>query len=55
MTITVTQVPGWLTYNPKELSFVGRALSTNVGTYTIIVTATDTKNESTSTSFNVDV
>lgn len=56
MTITVTQVPtSWLVYNSKDQSFSGTARSANVGTYTIIVTATDSKNESTSTSFKIEV
>jgi len=46
MTITVDQVPtSWLVYNSRDQSFSGTARSANVGTYTIIVTATDSKNE----------
>ena len=46
MTITVAQVPtSWLVYNSREQRFIGTARSANVGTYTIIVTATDSKNE----------
>jgi hypothetical protein len=56
MTITVDQVPtSWLAYNSRDQSFSGTARSANVGTYTIIVTATDSKNESTSTSFKIEV
>jgi hypothetical protein len=56
MFISVAQVPtSWLTYNPRDQSFTGTAKSANVGTYTIIVTATDSKNESTSTSFKIEV
>lgn len=46
MTITVSQVPtSWLVYNSRDQTFSGIARSANVGTYTIIVTATDSKNE----------
>lgn len=37
------------------MSLSGKATSLNVGTYSIIVTGTDSKNESTSTSFEIDV
>jgi hypothetical protein len=37
------------------MSFQGKPSGKNVGTYTILVTATDTKNESTTTSFKIDV
>ena len=49
------QVPDWLTYNLRDQSFSGRPTSLDVGTFTIIVTATDTKNEATSTSFKIEV
>jgi len=55
MKITVEQVPTWLTFNPKDMSFAGRPSAQNVGTFTILVTATDSKNESTTTSFKIDV
>lgn len=55
MKITVEQVPTWLTYNPKDMTFSGRPSAQNVGTFTILVTATDSKNESTTTSFKIDV
>ena len=48
-------MPTWLTYNPRDQSFTGRPTSLNVGTFTIMVTATDSKNESTTTSFKIDV
>ena len=48
-------MPDWLGFAAYDLSFRGRPSSQNVGTYTIIVTATDSKNESTSTSFEIDV
>lgn len=55
MKITVDQVPSWLTYNPRDQSFSGRPTSQNVGTFAITVTATDSKNEQTSTSFKIEV
>ena len=48
MIITVDQVPSsWLIYNARLQRFDGTPLAANVGTYTIIVTATDSKKEST--------
>jgi hypothetical protein len=56
MIITVEQVPtSWLTYSPNNQRFDGTPMAANVGTYTIIVTATDSKRESTSTSFKIEV
>jgi Putative Ig domain len=53
--ISVDQVPSWLTFSPSELSFSGTPSSLNVGTYQVIVSGTDSKNESTATSFEIDV
>jgi len=55
MTLTVDQVPSWLLYNSRDQSFSGKPSSQNVGTFTILITATDSKNESTTTSFKIDV
>lgn len=55
ITITVDLVPNWLTFTKNDLSLSGTPLSANVGTFQIIVTGTDSKNESTSTSFEIDV
>jgi hypothetical protein len=55
ITITFDQIPSWLVFTKSDMSLSGTPQSVNVGTYQIIVTGTDSKNESTSTSFEIDV
>ena len=55
ITYNITSVPAWVTLTLADLSLVGTPSDTDVGTFTIIVTGKDTKNETAASSFVVDV
>ncbi len=48
-------IPGWLMFYPNERRFAGTPLVSNIGTYSIKVTATDTGLESASDIFTISV
>ena len=48
-------MPSWITYNANDMTLKGTPSATDLGTYTIVVTGTDTKNDSASTTFTIDV
>lgn len=57
ITYSFDDVPDWLSYSTSSgfMKFAGSPSQTDVGTFTIIVIGTDTKNESATTTFQIDV
>jgi axial budding pattern protein 2 len=55
ITYNITGYPSWLKYNADDMIFTGSPSNTDVGTFTIIVLGTDSKNETASTTFTIDV
>eukprot|EP00347_Sterkiella_histriomuscorum_P002714 403367090 len=47
--------PSWMAFTNSSMTFQGRPKQVDVGTYTILVTGTDTKNETATATFQVDV
>ena len=56
MSITISNYPSWIkNYWANPLTISGTPTVNDVGTYTLKVTATDTNNQSTSTTFQINV
>lgn len=55
LTYSITNVPSWLTFSYSDFTFKGTPSSTDVGTFTIYVAATDPNNKTGNTSFTIDV
>lgn len=55
ITYAITSVPSWLTYTSSDMTFRGTPSSIDVGTFTIVVSGTDSKSETASTTFTIDV
>lgn len=55
MTLYFYNIPSWMTFKNDSMTFSGRPSQYDVGTYVIEFKATDTKNESASTTFSVEV
>jgi Ca2+-binding RTX toxin-like protein len=48
-------LPNWLSFNPINRAFVGTPTNSDVGKMTVLIKATDSANESTFASFNLNV
>lgn len=55
MTWLYYNIPTWLSYDNRTMTFSGSPNSSDVGTFTIKVQVTDTKNQSATTTFTINV